>query len=328
MAVRDSSSTDDVAVRKRTGWRSVYRQLKQDTTARISMYIVAIVLAVGVYTFVDSYLSTLTFGMLEDFTFAEAIPIFDHPNDLPAPGEASTHMPPAFHPDGSWEYPLGTDRRGRDYFTRLVYGTQVSLSVGIISTTIGAIGGTIIGSISGYYAGRVDDVLMRAVEALFAIPGLILVIVLTVFISGGSADIQYAIIAIGIVMIPIFARIIRSNVLSVRELGYIEAAQAAGVPDRTIILRHVIPNSFAPLMVYWTLQIGGVILIIAGLSFLGYGAQPPTADWGQMLNISHGYMHSNFWLSIWPGLAIMFTIMGFNLLGDGLQDALDPRIDQ
>lgn len=328
MAVRDTEADDVGGVRKRTGWRSVYRQLMQDTTARISMYIVLIVLVIGSYTFIDSYLSYLTFGMADDYTFAEAIPIFDHPNALPAPGEADTHVPPAFTAEGTWEHPLGTDRRGRDYFTRLIYGTQVSLSVGLVSTTIGAVGGTAIGSVAGYYGGRIDDLLMRMVETLFAIPALILVIVFTVFLSGGTTDIRYAIVAIGIVMIPIFARIIRSNVLSVRELGYIEAAKAAGVRDRTIILRHVIPNSFAPIMVYWTLQIGGVILIVAGLSFLGYGAQPPTADWGQMLNVSHDYMHSNFWLSVWPGIMIMITIMGFNLLGDGLQDALDPRIDQ
>lgn len=328
MAVRDTDVDESPSVRRPTGWRSVYRQLKQDLTARISLYIVLVVLFVGAYTFIDSYLSYLTFGRLPNYWFAELIPIFDHPNALPPPGEGQTHLPPAFTAEGTWEHPLGTDPRGRDYLTRLVYGTQVSLTVGLVSTTIGAVGGTIIGSVSGYYGGRVDDVLMRLVETIFAIPALILVIVITVFLSGGTTDIRYAVLAIGIVMIPIFSRIIRSNVLSVRELGYIEAAKAAGVRDRTIILRHVIPNSIAPLMVYWTLQIGGVILIVAGLSFLGYGAQPPTADWGQMLNVSHGFMHSNIWLSIWPGLAIMFTIMGFNLLGDGLQDALDPRINQ
>ncbi|ELY90650.1 ABC transporter integral membrane protein [Natrialba hulunbeirensis JCM 10989] len=325
MGDRSGGPPEDVEAK--FGWRYTFAKVMQDTTARWGLYVVAIVLLISAYTMIDSNLSRLTFGAVSDFTFAEALPIFDHPERIPPPGQGEENVPPAFHADGSLSNPLGTDPSGRDYFTRIVYGAQVSVSVGIASTLIGFVGGTLIGAVSGYYGGRVDDVLMRMVETVYAIPPLILIIVFTVFVSGGTPDITYAIIGVGITFIPVFARIIRSEVLSVREMDYIEAAKASGVKNRNIILRHVIPNSFAPVLVYATLQIGVTILIVAGLSFLGYGAQPPTPDWGQMLNVSHGYMHSNVWLSIWPGLAILITIMGFNLFGDGLQDALDPRID-
>ncbi|MDF9747724.1 ABC transporter permease [Natrinema salsiterrestre] len=329
------SAVDEGDVEARVGWRYTLAQIKQDTTARWGLYVVAFVITVATYAIVDSNLSLLTFGRLPDYAFAQALPIFDHPTRIPPPGEGTQHMPPYFPlAEQSWnplpaggtiEHPLGTDHTGRDYFTRIVYGTQVSVFVGIVSTFIGLSIGTIIGAVAGYYGGKTDDILMRVVEMIYSIPPLILIIVFTVFVGGTS--IWYAVIGVGITFVPIFARIIRSRVLSIREMDYIEAARASGVKDRNIIMRHVVPNSFAPVLVYATLQIGVTILVVAGLSFLGYGAQPPTPDWGQMLNISHGYMHSNLWLSIWPGLAIMITIMGFNLLGDGLQDALDPRID-
>ncbi|ARS89770.1 ABC transporter permease [Natrarchaeobaculum aegyptiacum] len=323
----DRDPGDEPEVGPSRGWRHTLRRVRRDATARWGMYVVAFVLLITLYTAVDSNLSRLTLGMVSDYAFAEALPIFDHPTQIPPPGEGSPHEPPAFHASGSLEYPLGTDGAGRDYFTRVVYGAQVSVTVGIVSTGLALIGGTIVGSVAGFYGGRIDDALMRAVETLYAIPPLILIIVFTEFASAGQADIQYAIAGIGLAFIPVFARIIRSEVLSVREMDYIEAARAAGVKDRTVIRRHVVPNSFAPVLVYATLQIGVMILLVAGLSFLGYGAQPPTPDWGQMLSDSHDEMHGNVWLSIWPGLAIMITIMGFNLFGDGLQDALDPRLD-
>ncbi len=306
------------------GWRYTLRKIKGDATARFGLYVIIVVLAVSLVTGIDSNLERLTLGRYEDFVLAEAI--LSHPEHLPPPGETERRLPPAFAEEGSWAHPLGTDQNGRDYLTRLIYGTQVSVFVGIVATLIGLVGGTIIGAISGYYGGWVDDVLMRAVETLYAIPPLVLVIVFTVFVSGNDPDIIYAVFGVGIAFIPVFARLIRSRVLSVREMDYVEAARAAGVKDRDILRRHVIPNSFAPVLVLATLYIGVTILIVAGLSFLGYGAQPPTADWGEMLRVAHQYMHANPWMSIWPGIAILVTIMGFNLFGDGLQDALDPRI--
>ncbi len=198
------------------------------------------------------------------------------------------------------------------------------MQVGIVSTGFGLICGTLVGAVAGYHGGWTDDILMRCAETLYAIPFLVLVIA---FMAAFGRDLTFAMIGVGITTIPVFARLIRSRVVSVREEEYIEAARAAGVRDRNIILRHVIPNSFAPVLVQATLQVGISILIVAGLSFLGFGAQPPTPSWGQMLSQSRGYMLPDPWFSLWPGIAILVTVMGFNLLGDGLRDALDPRIN-
>ena len=306
------------------GWRHTFEKIMEDATARFGLYVIAGVAVVAVVTTIDANLSRLSLGRVDDFALIDSV--WYHPERHPEPGTTERRMPPFFVEGGSLEHPLGTDRNGRDYISRLIYGTRISFFVGIIATGLGLVGGTIVGAVSGYYGGWIDDVLMRAVETLYAIPPLVLVIVFTVFVSGGDPDITYAVFGVGIAFIPVFARLIRSRVLSVREMDYVEAARATGVKDRDILRRHVIPNSFAPVLVLATLQIGVTILIVAGLSFLGYGAQPPTPDWGEMLRISHQYMHSNPWMSIWPGMAILVTIMGFNLFGDGLQDALDPRI--
>ncbi|MFC3957862.1 ABC transporter permease [Halovivax cerinus] len=318
-------STSEPEVQAEFGLYYTLKQVQRDATARYGFYLIVFVSAVALFVTIDTYLSTLTFGRVDDFAIAEALPVLHHPETGPLDYE--TWQPPVWHPDGTWEYPLGTDQAGRDYLTRVIYGTRVSVTTGFVATLLGAAGGTTVGAVAGYYGGWVDELLMRGVEILYAIPPLVLVIVFTVFASGGDPDIGYAMLGVGIVSIPVFARIIRSRVLSVREMAYVEAARAAGVRDRTIIRRHVIPNSISPVVVYATLQIGFAILTVAGLSFLGYGAQPPTADWGEMLQRAQGQMNSNVWVSIWPGLAILLTVMGFNLLGDGLQDALDPRID-
>lgn len=327
MAATEGLSDDGGEIEARFGLRHTLEQVKRDTTARFGMYVLAIVFAVAIFTTVDTYMSTITFGRYENYHFAELLPILENPERVPPP-PYSTWDVPAWEQGGSWANPLGTDHQGRDYLSRLIYGTRVSVTVGIFATLVGAVGGTVIGAVSGYYGSWVDEVLMRFVEMIYAIPPLVLVIVFTVFVSGNNPDIQYAVLGVGIAAMPVFARIIRSRVLSIREMEYIEAAKAAGVKERHIILRHVIPNSFAPVIVYASLYAGIAILIVAGLSFLGYGAQAPTPDWGRMISVAHQtQMHVNPIASIWPGFAILITVMGFNLLGDGLQDALDPRID-
>ncbi|SIQ86451.1 peptide/nickel transport system permease protein [Haladaptatus litoreus] len=297
------------------GWRHALDQIKKDTTARIGFYIIAFILGVAIFAWIDAKL----------FDYAIASRFWYNPVNDPA--NAQILLPPAgmesTFGSGTWKYPLGTDHRGRDILVRLVYGTRIAMQVGIVSTGFGLIAGTLVGAVAGYHGGRVDDALMRLVETLYAIPFLVLVIA---FMAAFGRDLTYAMIGVGITTIPVFARLIRSRVVSVREEEYIEAARAAGVRDRNIILRHVIPNSFAPVLVQATLQVGISILIVAGLSFLGFGAQPPTPSWGQMLNQSRGYMLPDPWFSLWPGIAILITVMGFNLLGDGLRDALDPRI--
>ena len=221
-------------------------------------------------------------------------------------------------------HPLGTDTRGRDIAVRLLYGSRIAIQIALVSTTIGVVVGTAVGAVSGYYGGWVDDVLMRVVEILYSIPFLVLVIA---FMAAFGRELIYAMIGVSLISIPIFARLIRSEVLSIREETYVEAARAAGVKDRDILRRHVIPNSFAPVVVQTTLQMGTNILIVAGLSFLGFGAQPPTPSWGQMLSIARNYMLPAPWFSVWPGLAILLTVMAFNILGDGLRDTLDPRLE-
>ncbi|MFP8890542.1 ABC transporter permease [Natrialbaceae archaeon A-CW2] len=293
------------------GWRHSLKKIKEDTTARFGLYVIALMTGLAAFASVDYYLF--------DYYIAETL--WYHP--ARDPDQVQQLEPPAFTSDGTWAHPLGTDARGRDVLARIIYGSRISMTVGLAATFIGLVGGTIVGSISGYYGGWVDDVLMRIVETIYSIPFLVLIIAFMAAL--GTRDVMFATIGVGIAIIPVFARLIRSRVLSVREEEYVEAARAAGVRDRKIIARHIIPNSFAPVMVQATLQIGICILIVAGLSFLGYGAQPPTPDWGQMLAESRDFMIPNPWLSIWPGLAILFTVMGFNLLGDGLQDALDPR---
>jgi len=331
---REPASEDEESVEARVGWRYTMARIKRDTTARWGLYIVTVVLFVAVYAVVDSNLSRLTFGVASDYTFTACCPSSTTPRT--SRRRAGTqHMPPY----SRWPSSRGTRfRRAVPSSTRWgpttpagttspesSTGRRCRCSSGLVSTFIGLTGGTIIGAVAGYYGGRVDDILMRLVETVYAIPPLILIIVFTVFVGG--ANIWYAVLGVGIAFIPVFARIIRSRVLSIREMDYIEAARAAGVKDRNIIMRHVVPNSFAPVLVYATLQIGVTILIVAGLSLSGVRRTAADPRLGQMLNISHGYMHSNVWLSIWPGIAIMITIMGFNLFGDGLQDALDPRIE-
>jgi len=303
-------------VEARVGLRYTLRQVKRDTTARVGIYIVGAVTFIALFAAFDHYVL--------DYALAESV--YYHPERDPE--EVNRLLPPLGMENqfgrGVADHPLGTDHRGRDILVRVIYGTRIAMTVGFMATAVGLVGGTLIGAVSGYYGGWIDDALQRVTETIYAIPFLVLVIA---FMTAFGRNLTFAMIGVGITAIPVFNRLIRSRVVSVREEDYIEAARAAGVKDRNIILRHVIPNSFAPVLVQATLQVGVSILIVAGLSFLGFGAQPPTPSWGQMLSVSRGYMLPAPTFSIWPGLAILITVIGFNILGDGLQDALDPRIN-
>ena len=318
----------------RVGLRYTLIQVRRDPTALLGLGIIGVMTAVAVVGFIDS----IVFDVLGDIAFFADLGVRKYllaetfwVNPENDPQSAEILLPPygltnELYPNqaGTLAHPLGTDHRGRDILARLFYGTRIAITVGIVSTGIAMVLGTLVGAVAGYYGGRIDDTLMRASEVLFAIPFLVLVIA---FMTAFGRNLTFAMVGVGIATIPTFARLIRSRVLSVREEDFVEAARAAGVRDKDIILRHVIPNSFAPVLVQATLQVGINILIIAGLSFLGYGAQPPTPSWGQMLSASRNYMLPNPWFSIWPGIAILVTVVGFNLLGDGLRDALDPRIN-
>ena len=217
---------------------------------------------------------------------------------------------------------LGTDDLGRDILSRLLYGARASLLAGCISVAIALAIGVPVGLLSGYFGGWVDGVLSRVVEALLSCPFLVLAIALGAFLGPSLGN---AMIAIGLSAMPIFARLTRGQVLAVKAEDYIAGARAIGLPDRWIVLRYVLPNALAPIVVQATLAIAGAIIAEASLSFLGLGQQPPAPSWGSMLNTAKNFLDQAPWMSISPGAAIFAAVLGFNLLGDGLRDALDPR---
>lgn len=240
-----------------------------------------------------------------------------------APYDPNAIDPMARFAPPSLEHPLGGDDFGRDILSRIMHGARVSLQVGFIAVGIAATVGSTLGLIAGY-AGRVlDEIIMRAMDVLFAFPAILLAIAIMAALGKG---VENAMIAIGIVYIPIFARIARGSVLSIREEEFIEAARSCGAKDARILFKHILPNAMAPLIVETTLSLAFAILAEAALSFFGLGLQPPDASWGRMLSEGRGFFRQAPWMAIFPGLAIMFTVMGFNFLGDGLRDAMDPSL--
>ncbi|MCI2429510.1 ABC transporter permease [Candidatus Acetothermia bacterium] len=217
---------------------------------------------------------------------------------------------------------LGRDELGRDILSRIIYGARISLWIGFIAVAIGVALGVPLGAISGYY-GRLDIFVQRLVDIMLAFPGLLLAIVLISILGVGLSNVM---IAIGVASIPTYARLVRSSVLSLREMDYVSAAKALGMGDGRIIFRHILPNCLAPIIVQSTLQIATAILFAAGLGFLGLGAKPPMPEWGVMLSTGRDYLRDWPHISTFPGLAIMLSVLGFNLLGDGLRDIFDPRL--
>jgi ABC-type dipeptide/oligopeptide/nickel transport system permease subunit len=226
-------------------------------------------------------------------------------------------------PEDQPQHIAGIDGNVRDAFSRLLYGTRISLWIGLSTVTFAIIIGTILGALSGYFGGWIDNVIMRVMDVLLAFPSLLLAIAIVTVLGPGLTN---ALLAIGIVSIPSYARVVRSSVLSVREMDYVSATRALGGSNFDILFRRILPNALTPLIVQGTLGIATAILDAAALSFLGLGAQPPDPEWGSMLGSERNQVFTAPHLVFLPGFAIMLTVLAFNLLGDGLRDALDPRL--
>jgi len=283
-----------VQKKKKSGpWREVWRRLKRNKAAMFGLLVLTVLILAAVFA---KYVAPF------HYDDQDLLRRFQTPN--------SVH----------W---LGTDNFGRDIFSRIVYGAQVSLRVGIVAVGIAMIIGGALGAIAGYYGGKLDNVIMRIIDVLLAIPSILLAISI---VAALGTELRNVMIAVGISSIPSYARIVRASVLSLRDQEFIEAARAVGANDTRLIVKHIVPNSMAPIIVQGTIGVAGAILSAAGLGFIGLGIQPPLAEWGAMLNDGRQYIRDYPHLTMFPGLAIMVTIFALNLLGDGLRDALDPRL--
>jgi peptide/nickel transport system permease protein len=263
--------------------------------------------------------------------FAPVIAPFDPYVSMLDTGETGVKrgQPPCIHilgcPADQPQHIMGLDSNLRDEFSRVVFGAQASLQIGILTVGVAIVIGTVLGAIAGFAGGRTDNIVMRTLDVVLAFPALILAIAIVTVLGPG---LYQAMIAIAIVSIPVYARVMRGSVISTREREYVTASRALGESSRGILSRRILPNSLTPLIVQGTLGIGGAILEVAALSFLGLGAQQPQAEWGSMIGFDRNLFFSAPHLIFFPGMAITLTVLGFNLLGDGLRDALDPRLNR
>ncbi|MEI6202680.1 MAG: ABC transporter permease [Enhydrobacter sp.] len=273
-------------------WARAWRRLRRRKGAMVALFVVVFLIAIAVFApLVAPYDPTLT-----SFT--------------------QVRKPP------TWAHWFGTDEVGRDVLSRVIWGARASLSAGLVSVGIAVGAGVPLGLLAGYAGGWVDTILSRIVDAMLAIPFLILAITLSAFLGPSLSN---AMIAIGVTATPVFIRLTRGQTLGAKVEDYVEAARAVGNPHWRIALRHLLPNIVPPLLVQASLAIAGAIIAEASLSFLGLGQQPPAPSWGSMLNSAQRFLAQAPWMAFWPGFAIFFAVLSFNLLGDGLRDALDPR---
>ncbi len=279
--------------KKEPRFKEVWRQLKKN---KVSMVCLALLIAIILVAIFAPFLAPYSYEYQDRKHAME--------------GSSSAHL-------------LGTDRLGRDILSRLLYGTRQSLSMGILAIITAAIVGVVIGAIAGYYGGWLDNLIMRLLDIYQSVPMFLLCITFAAILG---PSLRNAIIAIGISMVPGFARLMRSSILTVRDSEYIEAARLCNASTFRIIMKHIIPNAIATIIVNITMSIGGAVLSGAGLSFIGLGVQSPIAEWGAMISDARNYLRQAPTLALYPGLCIMIVVLAFNLLGDGLRDALDPKM--
>ncbi|PYZ99081.1 peptide ABC transporter permease [Alteribacter lacisalsi] len=235
---------------------------------------------------------------------------------------ASINVPPMWLEGGSSAHVLGTDSLGRDMLSRIIYGSQVSLLIGVLSVVVAGIIGLVLGIMAGYYGKWIDNIVMRTVDSFLAVPNILLIlVVLGIF----GSNLLTLILVLGVTNWVIYARLVRGEVLSLKERDFVRAAKSIGTNDRTIMMKHILPNVFSSFIVISTLSVATTIIIEASLSFLGLGVQPPTISWGYMLSTGRDYLATSWWLATFPGLAITITVLGIIFLGDWLRDVLDPR---
>jgi peptide/nickel transport system permease protein len=285
-------------------WR-VYQRLRADPLAALGALIVVGSLLLALFSVVDEFLL--------DGLLIEAV-LYD-PYELNPENRLA---------EPSLAHPFGTDEQGRDILARVIYGTRTSIAVGIGAVAFATVVGVTLGVVTAYYGGLVDDVGMRAVDVLLAFPAILLAIALLASLGRGFSSI---VLALGVAYIPSFARVTRSKALSVQSEEYVTAAEVMGYPTRSVLTDEILPNCFTPIVVQATFSLAVAIIAEAGLSFLGLGVTPPTPTWGIMLATAQRFITSAWWYSLFPGLAIMVTVLGYNLLGDSVRDALDPQGD-
>ncbi len=288
-------------VESRSQLQEVWRRFKKNKMAMAGLIFLAFLVAVSITTVVIDVVTQEVF-------YEENVIKQDLRNKLAPP---------------SLEHLFGTDEFGRDMLLRMAWGTRYSLFMGVIAIIFSTVFGGALGAIAGFYGNRTDNIIMRLMDILLAIPSMLLAIAIVGALGPSEFNL---LLAIAISYIPTFARTVRAAVLTVREQEYIESARALGAEDSRIILKYILPNAMAPIIVQATLGVAGAILSIAGLSFLGLGIQPPTPEWGSMLSNARTYMRDSWHITLVPGMGIMLTILALNLMGDGLRDALDPRL--
>ena len=279
--------------KKRSQWRDVWIRLRRNKLAMIAMFVVIALVLVCVFA-----------DVIAPYAYDKASPPerFQYPN--------AKHL-------------LGTDDKGRDLLSRVIYGGRISLLVAVMAVGIALISGSLLGAVAAYFGGVCETIIMRAMDIVMAIPGFLLAVSISSALGGG---VWQTALAISIGAIPSYARIMRASVLTIKDQEYVEAARSGGASDLRIIVKHIIPNTLSPIIVESTLRIGACIMQISSLSFIGLGVTPPTPEWGSIMSAGREYLRDFYPIVTFPGIAIMITLFGFNLFGDGLRDALDPRL--